>query len=85
MALERQFEFPFERAVKNILKPKPGDKFDFYVHEWGSFDGIVKVPEGLGIEKPNVATDGFHYRPEITIHKTNSELNRPAAQSRGRT
>ena len=63
--------FPFERSAKGIAKPSPGDMFDYYVHEWGTFDGIVEMPKGLGIDRPTVANDGFAYRPQITVHKDN--------------
>ncbi len=64
--------FTFRRAADGIEKPKAGKPFDYFVHEWGSFDGVIDPPEELGIEEPIVAHDGFHYRPEITIHKSNA-------------
>jgi hypothetical protein len=64
--------FTFRRAADGIDKPESGTRFDYFVHEWGSFDGVVQPPEELGIETPIVAHDGFHYRPEITIHKSNA-------------
>jgi hypothetical protein len=30
------------------------------------------VPAGLDIEQRAVANDGVHYRPQITVHKSNS-------------
>jgi hypothetical protein len=67
--LEPQFDFSLGRATNGVAKPRPGDRVDFYVHEWGSFDGIVDVPKGLGIAETIVAHDGFRYRPELTIHE----------------
>lgn len=65
------FEFdPGGRHVK-VTKPKPGERFDFYVHEYGAFDGVVDIPAGIGIERVVVASDGFYYRPSISIHKSN--------------
>lgn len=68
--LEKSVTFPFGRAPEEVEKPKPETKFDYYVHEWGEFDGFVVVPKGLGIEKPMIANDGFYYRRQITIHKS---------------
>jgi len=69
--LEQPFTVPFSRAAKQIAYPSHGQRFDYYVHEWGEFDGIVTIPDGLGIDASLVANDGFHYRPRITIHKSN--------------
>lgn len=71
--LERPFVVPFERAAKDVRKPSDGESFDYYAHEWGEFDGIVEIPKALGVDQPMVAHDGFHYRPHITIHKSNVE------------
>jgi hypothetical protein len=71
--LDRPYVFRFSRAAIGIAKPSPGDKFDYYVHEWGAFDGHVTIPDGLGINERIVANDGFHYRPQITIHKSNTQ------------
>ena len=62
--------FEFGRADRSVVEPKPGDTFDYYVHEYGEFDGVVEPPEELGIEYEEVAHDGFYYRPYITIHKS---------------
>ncbi len=72
--LKRPFVVPFERAAVEVTKPNDGDLFDFDAHEWGTFDGIVAVPKDLGIHKPMVANDGFHYRPKVTVHKSNMAL-----------
>ncbi len=69
--LERPFTFEFLRAAKEIPKPQSGDAIDYYVHEWGEFDGVVLIPGDLGIDQPIAANDGFHYRPQLTIHKEN--------------
>ncbi len=71
--LECPFVLPFERAAKDVKKPTDGESFDYYAHEWGEFDGIVEIPKALGIDQPIVAHDGFHYRPHITIHKSNAK------------
>lgn len=69
--LETPTWFEFGRAPKEIERPLPGDKFDYYVHESGSFDGVVEPPRELKIDSPVVAHDGFYYRKQITIHKSN--------------
>lgn len=68
--LETNVLFQFQRAAKSVAKPKPGEKFDYYVHEYGSFDGVVVPPRELNIAFPTVAHDGFYYRRQITIHKS---------------
>lgn len=70
--LERPIIVPFGRAAKEVTKPEDGDVFDYYAHEWGAFDGVVEIPKSLGIDQPMVANDGFHYRPHISIHKSNA-------------
>jgi len=72
--------FTFRRAADGIDKPESGKPFDYYVHEWGSFDGVVEPPKELGIETPVVAHDGFLYRAEITIHKSNTVPRGPKRQ-----
>ena len=79
--LDRPFVVPFLRAAKDVPKPKDGDVFDFYAHEWGTFDGVVSIPKDLGIDRLPVANDGFHYRPQVTIHKSNAV----SPQQRSRT
>lgn len=69
--LEHPFIVPFLRAAKDVPKPVDGDRFDYYAHEWGAFDGIVSIPDEFAIDQPMVANDGFRYRPQITIHKSN--------------
>jgi hypothetical protein len=83
--LKQPFTFPFARAAKGVTKPEPGERFDYYVHEWGAFDGTVHVPESLGIDRPMIANDGFHYRPQITIHKANPVASRSTLQQRRKT
>lgn len=58
--LEHPFVVQFSRAAKEVLKPKDGDTFDYYAHEWGEFGGVVAIPQELGIENPQLASDGFH-------------------------
>ena len=65
--LERPFRFTFPQTSE-ILKPQPGDRFDYDAHEQGAFSGIVFVPNELDVEQPVVANDGFHYRPELVLH-----------------
>jgi hypothetical protein len=69
--LERPFTVPILRTANDVRKPKDGDSFDYYAHEWGVFDGVVTIPKELEIHHPMVANDGFHYRPQVTIHKAN--------------
>jgi hypothetical protein len=65
------FEFP--GAADSVEKPAPGDKFDYYVHEYGEFDGFVRPPKELGINKPLMAGTVFGYRRHLTVHASNSE------------
>lgn len=75
--LAKPVYFTFRRAAEGIGKPEAGTPFDYFVHEWGSFDGVVVPPQELGIESPNIAHDGFYYRREITIHKSNAVTHTP--------
>ncbi len=70
LALDPHFLVPVDRAEKGVVKPKPGESFDYYVHEHGEFDGVVVLPSEVGIERPVITHDGFQYRARITIHKT---------------
>jgi len=63
------FEFPPVKA--SVKKLSPGDKFDYYVHEYGEFSGVVTPPKELGIETQQGANDGFHYRRYLSIHASN--------------
>lgn len=63
--------FEFLRAPASVQKPALGDRFDYYVHEYGEFDGVVVPPTELGIEHVMVAHDGFHYRRHLTVHASN--------------
>ena len=69
-ALKPSVVFDFLRAPATLKKPSPGDKFDFYVHEYGEFDGVVTLPKELGIGDFDVAVanDGFYYRRHLKIH-----------------
>lgn len=80
--LEPPFVVAFFRAGKEIQAPRSGDAFDYYVHEWGSFDGHVTAPKELEIDPPSVAHDGFHYRPQDAIHESNSAERHPGQQRR---
>ena len=70
--LEKPVYFPITRGPSKLAEPANGERFDYWVHEFGSFDGVVIPPKELGIETPDIAHDGFWYRPEIVIHKSNS-------------
>jgi len=71
-------DFVFDRAADGVPKPKPGQRFDYTVHEYGSFDGIVKVPEEPGAVRDfsgnviGVALPSFHYRSDLEVHKSHS-------------
>lgn len=64
--------FEFLRAPDSVKKPAAGERFDYYVHEYGHFDGVVTPPEELGIKGSGpMANDGFYYRRYITVHSSN--------------
>jgi hypothetical protein len=65
--------FEFLHAADSVKKPAPGDKFDYYVHEYGEFDGLVTPPKELGINMPLMAGTVFGYRRHLTVHASNSE------------
>lgn len=64
--------FRFHRAYEEINKPAFKSQFDYYVHEWGAFDGAVYLPAELKTYTLIPASDGFYYHSEITIHKSNT-------------
>jgi hypothetical protein len=64
--------FEFLRAPFSVKKPGPGDKFDYYVHEYGEFDGLVTPPKELGIDTPLPQCSGFGYRPYLTVHASHT-------------
>lgn len=70
--LAKPVVFEFLRARASVKKPVRGDKFDYYVHEYGAFDGVVTPPKELGIEEIKVANDGFYYRRHLTVHASNA-------------
>ncbi len=70
--LTRPVVFEFLRAKGSVQKPALGDTFDYYVHEYGEFDGVVEPPKELGIKNLPVAHDGFHYRRHLTVHASNA-------------
>lgn len=85
--LETAFLVPFRRAAHGVETPIPGQRFDYYVHEYGSFDGVVDLPEELEITRPPVQHDGFHYRPHVTVWTSNataSNLSEPQNSRRKR-
>jgi hypothetical protein len=65
------FRFPHDPDTK---KPKPEQRFDYYVHEQGSFHGGVKKPKelidlmGPGANVIGIAQPSFHYDGALTIH-----------------
>ena len=64
-------EFPVPDGYAN---PGRGVAFDLYVHEQGSFSGVVDLPPALRGEGWEAVThDGFHYRPGLVVHKDASE------------
>jgi hypothetical protein len=64
--------FEFGRAAATVKKPAPGDKFDYYAHEYGEFDGLVAPPKELGIDSPpRLAGTAFGYRRHLTVHAAN--------------
>lgn len=69
--LAKPVVFEFLRAANDVKKPEPGEQIDYYVHEYGEFDGVVDPPKELGIAQLQVANDGFHYRPHLTVHASN--------------
>jgi len=69
--LNRPVDFEFHRAPKEVGEPAPGEKFDYYVHEYGHFDGEVTPPKELGIKQEPIANDGFYYRSYVTVHASN--------------
>jgi hypothetical protein len=68
---EKPVYFAFNRAAQGVDTPDTGTRFDYFVHEWGRFDGVVELPKEVGGEELSTAHDGFSYRREITIHKSN--------------
>jgi hypothetical protein len=70
--LESPFLVPFGRAARELETPVRGQRFDYYVHEHGSFDGVVELPQELETTSPIVANDGFYYRPQVTVWKSNA-------------
>ena len=70
-ALDHPVEFEFGRAPVEVKKPSLHEKFDYYVHEYGEFDGIVVPPKELGIKDDPIAGLGFHYSSLLTLHASN--------------
>lgn len=69
--LAKPVVFEFFRAAASVKKPAADTKFDYYVHEYGEFDGVVEPPKELGIKEEIVAHDGFGYRRRLTVHASN--------------
>jgi hypothetical protein len=72
--LRRPIVFEFLRAPKSLQKPTPGEKFDYYLHEYGHFDGEVMAPKEFGIDELETANDGFHYQGYVAIHALKAAL-----------
>jgi hypothetical protein len=74
--LPEPVEVVFDRAAAEVPRPKPGQRFDYYVHEYGHFDGRVTAPEearAAGDYSGNVigiAAPRFSYSPSVTVHKS---------------
>jgi hypothetical protein len=70
--LPEPVDFIFRHDGDNIPVPKPGQRFDYSVHEYGSFDGIVRVPREHRDDENVVglAAPGFGYRSHLEIHKS---------------
>ena len=73
--MARPVVFEFLGAPDSVKKPAPGDRFDYYVHEYGEFSGVVEPPEELGIQYTKLAHDGFQYRPHLRVHASNGSPN----------
>lgn len=69
--LEQPIDFEFLRAPREVRQPAAGERFDYYVHEYGHFDGVVTPPKELGIRTVIVANDGFYYQRYVTVHASN--------------
>jgi hypothetical protein len=70
--LAKPVVFAFLRAPASVKKPIPGEKVDYYAHEYGEFDGVVTPPKELGIEQVVFAHDGFYYRRHLSVHASNA-------------
>ena len=70
--LESPIDVEFGRASRDVRKPTAGERFDYYVHEYGHFDGEVEPPKELNIPKLPVASNGFHYQRYVTVHASNA-------------
>ena len=72
--LAKPVVFAFLRAPDSVKKPAPGEKFDYYVHEYGEFEGLVTPPKELGIDTPPLpAGTAFCYHHYLTVHASNTE------------
>jgi hypothetical protein len=73
--LSEPADFVFDRAADGVSKPKPGERFDYTVHEYGSFDGIVRVPleshgaKNLSGNVIGLAGPCFGYKCELSVHR----------------
>jgi hypothetical protein len=70
-ALSNTPAFYFERAPSSLKPPAPGEKFDYYVHEYGEFDGAVTAPAELGLNEQPLQGPGFGFQSKISIHGAN--------------
>lgn len=68
-SLKEQVTFLRQAGDAEIKGLSSGDRFDFFCHEAGSFQGNVRIPQGLGIDDRPVQGAGFRYVPRIVIHR----------------
>jgi hypothetical protein len=71
--LKQPEDFAFPWDEKEVPKPKPQQRFDYYVHECGTFCGVVKLPKELEIDGGNVigvAAPRFHFDAKLSIHRS---------------
>ena len=60
--------YPHPGRVGDRELPRPGDRFDYFVHEWGEFTGRVDLPEGVEPAGPEESIGSFRFRLRLRIH-----------------
>jgi hypothetical protein len=72
--LKSPVDFQVPHYEKDVQKPKPEERFDYYVHEQGEFEGVVHPPAELGLAKNGnvigLAGPVFHYQRAVVIYKS---------------
>lgn len=68
----REPEFLFVGKLLPI-EPKVGEKFDWFVHEWGEFVGKVNLPSGVGPANSKRESGEFGFRLRLRLHPTSKE------------